>query len=83
MESRHAMIGGLAAVVKDVIPYGSVWGNHAHLEGLNLLGLKRRVRVEAERMTLRLPEHADWRHWSELREASADSNSTSTISGIG
>ena len=39
---RHAMIGGLAAVVKDVIPYGSVWGNHAHLEGLNLLGLKRR-----------------------------------------
>ena len=39
---RHAMVGGLAAVVKDVIPYGSVWGNHAHLEGLNLLGLKRR-----------------------------------------
>jgi UDP-N-acetylglucosamine acyltransferase len=36
------MIGGLAAVVKDVIPYGSVWGNHAHLEGLNLVGLKRR-----------------------------------------
>jgi UDP-N-acetylglucosamine acyltransferase len=29
-------------VVKDVIPYGSVWGNHAHLEGLNLVGLKRR-----------------------------------------
>jgi UDP-N-acetylglucosamine acyltransferase len=39
---RHAMIGGLAGVVKDVIPYGSVWGNHAHLEGLNLVGLKRR-----------------------------------------
>jgi hypothetical protein len=29
-------------VTKDVIPYGSVWGNHAHLEGLNLVGLKRR-----------------------------------------
>jgi UDP-N-acetylglucosamine acyltransferase len=38
----HCLIGGLAAVVKDVIPYGSVWGNHAHLEGLNLVGLKRR-----------------------------------------
>ena len=26
----------------DVIPYGMVWGNHARLEGLNLVGLKRR-----------------------------------------
>ena len=39
---RYAFIGGLAAVTKDVIPYGSVWGNHARLEGLNLVGLKRR-----------------------------------------
>ncbi len=39
---RHANIGGLAAVTKDVIPFGSAWGNHAHLEGLNLVGLKRR-----------------------------------------
>jgi UDP-N-acetylglucosamine acyltransferase len=39
---RHAFIGGGAIVTKDVIPYGSVWGNHAHLEGLNLVGLKRR-----------------------------------------
>lgn len=38
----HVNIGGLAAVTKDVIPYGSAWGNHAHLEGLNLVGLKRR-----------------------------------------
>ncbi|KAF0116146.1 MAG: ribosomal-protein-alanine N-acetyltransferase [Rhodobacteraceae bacterium] len=37
-----------------------------------MLGLKRRVRVETERMTLRLPEHGDWRQWSELREASAE-----------
>ena len=29
-------------MTKDVIPFGSVWGNHAHLEGLNLVGLKRR-----------------------------------------
>jgi UDP-N-acetylglucosamine acyltransferase len=39
---RFAFVGGLAAVTKDVIPFGSVWGNHAHLEGLNLVGLKRR-----------------------------------------
>jgi UDP-N-acetylglucosamine acyltransferase len=39
---RHAFIGGGAIVTKDIIPYGSVWGNHAHLEGLNLVGLKRR-----------------------------------------
>jgi len=37
-----------------------------------MLGLKRRVRIETERMTLRLPEHADWRQWSEVREASAE-----------
>lgn len=36
-----------------------------------MLGLKRRVRVETERMTLRLPEHSDWRQWSDLRDASA------------
>jgi UDP-N-acetylglucosamine acyltransferase len=39
---RYSFIGGLAAVTKDIIPFGSVWGNHAHLEGLNLVGLRRR-----------------------------------------
>jgi UDP-N-acetylglucosamine acyltransferase len=39
---RYAFVGGAAMVTKDVIPYGSVWGNHARLEGLNLVGLKRR-----------------------------------------
>ena len=39
---RQSFIGGLAAVTKDVIPFGSVWGVYAHLEGLNLVGLKRR-----------------------------------------
>ncbi len=38
---RHAFIGGLAAVTKDVIPYALV-GNDAHIEGMNLVGLKRR-----------------------------------------
>jgi UDP-N-acetylglucosamine acyltransferase len=39
---RYSFVGGGGVVTKDVIPYGSVWGNHAHLEGLNLVGLKRR-----------------------------------------
>ena len=38
----HAFIGGMATVTKDVIPYGSVIGNKAHLTGLNIIGLKRR-----------------------------------------
>lgn len=50
---RYAFIGGLAAVTKDVIPYGSVWGNHAHLEGLNLIGLKRRGFSREQINTLR------------------------------
>lgn len=39
---RYAFIGGLSAVVADVIPYGSALGVHAHLGGLNVIGLKRR-----------------------------------------
>jgi len=39
---KHAMIGGMSGVEQDVIPYGSVTGNRAHLSGLNLVGLKRR-----------------------------------------
>ncbi|MDJ0920859.1 MAG: acyl-ACP--UDP-N-acetylglucosamine O-acyltransferase [Henriciella sp.] len=38
----HAFIGGGSILVADVIPYGSVVGNHAHLAGLNVVGLKRR-----------------------------------------
>jgi ribosomal-protein-alanine N-acetyltransferase len=36
-----------------------------------MIGLRRRPKVETERMTLRLPQHPDWRAWSALREASA------------
>ena len=39
---NHAFIGGMATVTADVIPYGSVVGNAAHLAGLNVIGLKRR-----------------------------------------
>jgi ribosomal-protein-alanine N-acetyltransferase len=36
-----------------------------------MFGLRRRVRVETERMTLRLPQHGDWRAWADLRAESA------------
>ena len=39
---RHAMVGGMSGVENDVIPYGSVMGDRAHLSGLNIVGLKRR-----------------------------------------
>jgi ribosomal-protein-alanine N-acetyltransferase len=35
-----------------------------------MLGLARRVRIETERMTLRLPQHADYRPWAALRRES-------------
>jgi UDP-N-acetylglucosamine acyltransferase len=38
----HAMIGGMSGVENDVIPYGMVKGERAHLAGLNLVGLERR-----------------------------------------
>ena len=39
---RHSMVGGMTGVEHDVIPYGSVIGNRARLQGLNVIGLKRR-----------------------------------------
>jgi UDP-N-acetylglucosamine acyltransferase len=39
---RGAIIGGMSGVERDVIPFGSVMGNRASLDGLNIVGLKRR-----------------------------------------
>ena len=39
---RHAMIGGMSGVERDVIPYGQVMGNRARLVGLNIIGMQRR-----------------------------------------
>jgi len=39
---KHAMIGGMSGVEADVIPFGVVMGNRATLNGLNIVGLKRR-----------------------------------------
>lgn len=38
----HAMIGGVSALVRDLIPFVLASGDRAALEGINLVGLKRR-----------------------------------------
>ena len=39
---RSAMIGGMCGVVRDIIPYAIVHGNRSILQGLNLIGLRRK-----------------------------------------
>ena len=36
-----------------------------------MLNFRRKVRIETERMTLRLPQHNDWKAWAGLRAESA------------
>lgn len=50
---RGAMIGAVTMVTADVIPYGLVQGPRGHLDGLNLVGLKRRGASRAEIHELR------------------------------
>ena len=50
---KHAMIGGMSGVEADVIPFGMVIGNRAHLNGLNIVGLKRRGFAREDIHTLR------------------------------
>ena len=39
---KSAMIGGMCGVVRDIIPYGIAHGNRSVLQGLNLIGLRRK-----------------------------------------
>ena len=39
---KSSMIGGMCGVVKDIIPYAMVHGNRSILQGLNLIGLRRK-----------------------------------------
>ena len=50
---EYAFVGGMSGVEFDVIPYGMVVGNRARLEGLNIIGLKRRGVSRAEIRALR------------------------------
>jgi len=50
---RGAIIGALSMVTNDVIPYGLVQGPRGELDGLNLVGLKRRGTPREEIAALR------------------------------
>lgn len=39
---KHAMIGGMAAIDSDIMPYAVATNDRASLDGINLIGLKRR-----------------------------------------
>ena len=49
---KFAMIGGMCGVVRDVIPYGIAHGNRSILQGLNLIGLRRRNIPNKDILTL-------------------------------
>ncbi len=39
---NYAFVGGMSGVTKDLIPNGMITGARGHLDGLNLIGIKRR-----------------------------------------
>jgi len=49
---RSAMIGGMCGVVRDIIPYGIAHGNRSILQGLNLIGLRRKKILNQDIMIL-------------------------------
>ena len=54
----QVMVGGVCGVRSDVIPFGLVNGQYASLEGLNIIGMKRRKFTRERLATVRviLPE---------------------------
>ncbi|MCB1477012.1 MAG: acyl-ACP--UDP-N-acetylglucosamine O-acyltransferase [Rhodobiaceae bacterium] len=50
---EYSFVGGMTGVEFDVIPFGMVLGNRARLEGLNIIGLKRRGVSRADIQELR------------------------------
>ena len=49
---KMAMIGGMTGVTSDVIPYGLSLGNRNYLEGINLIGLRRKNIPNKDILTL-------------------------------
>ena len=49
---KMAMIGGMTGVSRDVIPYGLSLGNRNYLNGINVIGLRRRNVSNKEIITL-------------------------------
>ena len=73
---HHAIIGRLSPVDGDVIPYGSIKGDRAYLNGLNLVGLKRRGFSREEIDMLRKANRMLFAQEGTLSERLADTEST-------
>ena len=65
---RHAMIGGMSGVERDVIPYGQVMGERARLTGLNIIGMQRRGFSRDDIQGLRSAYHVLFRNEGTLLE---------------
>ena len=76
---RGAIIGAVTMVTNDVIPYGLVQGPRGELDGLNLVGLKRRGVTRADITALRAAfqrlAQSDGTFQDRARSLGADSNS--------
>ncbi|WP_297322142.1 acyl-ACP--UDP-N-acetylglucosamine O-acyltransferase [uncultured Bartonella sp.] len=69
---HHAFVGGLAALVGDLIPYGSAIGVHAWLGGLNIIGMKRSGLPHSEIHAVRHAVEMLFDHTKPVRERAGD-----------
>lgn len=77
---KGAIIGAVTMVTNDVIPYGLVQGPRGELDGLNLVGLKRRgvsrADISALRAALQMLRQGEGQFQERAERLSDDSDST-------
>jgi UDP-N-acetylglucosamine acyltransferase len=73
---ESAMLGGMSAIIHDVIPFGFAFGHRAVLVGLNVVGLKRRKFSKADlhriRAAYQMLFFGDGRFADRLQRANAE-----------
>ena len=83
---KHAMIGGMSGIEADVIPYGNAFGERASLQGLNLIGLKRRGferdEIHSLRNAFKKLFDGDGSHAQRIEAAKAEFGSNSAVADI-
>ena len=83
-----AMIGGMSGVENDIIPFGLVMGERAHLAGINLVGMKRQNISRDEIHALRnfykqlFENDGDVNFLNRVNEISQDFSQNSTIKEV-
>ncbi|ENN91627.1 acyl-ACP--UDP-N-acetylglucosamine O-acyltransferase [Bartonella schoenbuchensis] len=65
---HHAFVGGVSALVGDLIPYGMAVGVQAKFSGLNIVGMKRAGFKRKEIHTLRHAVNMLFDHYKPLKE---------------